>query len=116
MSEKNYTTRARQLMMVATTIIDNLDDLYKVYQELLTEVDYNNPSENEAILPIMVELEHNLVDLLDQVHGQLYLATGIYEPIPHEEVEDFEAAVLTTLGKLDTIDLEKYRVERFDHE
>lgn len=113
---KNYTQRAKQLMFIAKQLVENLDDLLHVYQELMDEVDYNNPSENEIVLSVLIELEHNIVDILDRVHGQLYLSTGIYEPLPYDKVEDFEAAVLTTLANLDKVDLEDYRIEEFDDE
>ena len=110
MSHK-YTDNARQLMTVAGHVIENLDHLWAVYQELFKEVDLNSPEANEVILSVIAELRENLIEMQDQVEGQIYLATGIYEPIPVDEVEDFEFAVLTTLAGLDTVDLEKYRIE-----
>jgi hypothetical protein len=47
---------------------------------------------------------------------QVYDLTGVYEPLPVEQVEDFEASVLRSIGGLGEINLDDYRVELDDVE
>jgi hypothetical protein len=111
MNDMPYTREAQALMGYALSLIEHLEELGKVYEALFEDVMAHNPDKASDILPVVVELSENLTDIQDKLAGQIYLASGVYEPIPVDTVEDFEAAVLTTLAGLDTVDLEKYRIE-----
>lgn len=116
MSNPRYSIIAQRLMVTAASIIDHIDALWEVYRELFEDVDKNNPEDLEVIQSVILELEHNLTDIQDQIRGQAFRITGVFEPIPVDEVEDFESSVLTTLAGLDKVSLDDYRVERFTHE
>ena len=102
--------------MLAAALGQNIGDLWEVYQELFQGLDLDDPNTAEVMFSLLAEMEENLIDILDQVGGQIYLLTGVYEPIPTDRVEDFEGSVLTTLANLDTVDLEEYRVPDFEDE
>lgn len=116
MEHNNYTEKSKQLMMYAMALVDHVDELWQVYSRLAQDVAENNPDKGEVIQSVISELSENLGDIQDQLAGQMYLASGVYEPLPVDKVDDFEGSVLTTLAGLDTVDLDKYRVERFEHE
>lgn len=99
--------------MVASALSKNIDDLWNIYRELFNEVDLDDPNVYPVVFDLVAELEYNLVDVLDQVAGQIYVLTGVHEPLPTEPVEDFEASILSDLAKLDSVDLEVYRVSDF---
>lgn len=103
----------RRMLIVAAAIGQNIGDLWSVYQELIEGLDLNDPNNAEVMFDLLAEMEANLIDILDQVGGQIYLFTGMFEPIPHDRVDDFESSVLKTLAGLDKVDLEQYRVPEF---
>lgn len=103
--------RQRKLLMVAAALGQNITDLWAVYQELFYEMDLTVPEVYDMMSGLLVEMEANLIDVLDQVSGQAYILTGIYEPLPLDGVEDFEASVLRDIDKLGVENLENYRVE-----
>lgn len=105
--------RTRKLLMMASALSKNIDDLWNTYRELFNEVDLDDPHVYPVVFDLVAELEYNLVDVLDQVAGQIYVLTGVHEPLPTEPVEDFEASILSDLAKLDSVDLEVYRVSDF---
>lgn len=100
------------LLMISAALGANIGDLWEIYSKLFKEMDVeNNPKEGGLMLDMLTEFEYNLTDLLDQVRGQIYLCSGLYEPVPTDTVEDFEGAVLKTLAGLDDVDLDKWRTK-----
>lgn len=99
------------LYTYAANLCASIQELWSTYQKIFETIDLEVPENRDAIFDILFDLEHNLIDTLDQVGGQIYLATGMFEPLPDDRVEDFEAAVLRTIGSLGEVDLEDYRVE-----
>lgn len=108
--------RVRRLLMHSMALNKSISELWSIYQEVFERIDLEDPLVSEHVIDMLAELEYNLIDILDQVSGQIYLATGVYEPIPVDPVEDFESAVLRTIGDLDTVNLEDYRVEYEDYD
>ena len=97
-----------QLLMIASALGANVEDLWEVYTKLFREMDVeNNPKEGEFMLDMLTEFEYNLTDLLDHIRGQIYLCSGLYEPMPTDTVEDFEASVLRTIAGLDELQEEQ---------
>ena len=103
--------RVRNLGLAASGLIQQCGQLWQVYQELFNSVNLDDPENHELAIGAIGEMEYNLISLLDEVTGHLAYLEGYFEPIPVDEVEDFEASVLTSLANLDTIDLEDYRVD-----
>lgn len=108
--------RTRRLLKVAAALGQNVDDLWSVYNELFNEVDLDDPDVFEVMLDLLTEMAVNLCEMLNRVEGQLYILTGIHEPLPLTQVEDFEESVLRDIGSLDTVDLEQYRVPVYEDE
>jgi len=105
---------ARKLLLVASALGGNISELYEVYNELYNRLDLDNPEIAEMMLNILAEYENNLCEIMGMVGAQIYSLTGVFEPIPEDKVEDFEASILNTIGKLDEVDLEDYRIEYED--
>lgn len=104
----------KKMLMVSAALGQNISELWEVYQELFNQLDLDDEHTASVMFDLLAELEGNLIDVLDQIGGQTYILTGVYEPAPVDEVEDFEQSILTTLAGLDMVDLEKYRVPDFE--
>lgn len=107
--------RVKRLLMHSMALNKSISELWSVYQEVFESIDLDDPAISDTVVDMLAELEYNLIDILDQVSGQIYLTTGIYEPIPFDSVDDFESAVLRTIGNLDEVNLEDYRMEYEDY-
>jgi len=105
---------ARKMLLVAAALGGNISELYEVYSELYNRLDLDNPEIASMMLDILAEYENNLHDIMGLVDAQIYNLTGVHEPIPDEVVEDFEASILDTIGKLDEVNLDDYRIEYED--
>jgi hypothetical protein len=97
--------------MVAAALGQNVSDLWDVYRELFDTMDLSNPDVYSTMWDLIVEMEENLTYVLNEVSLQAYEMTGVYEPLPDVEVEDFESSVLRSIGGLGTVDLDSYRLE-----
>lgn len=106
----------RKMLMVSAALGQNISELWEVYQGLFSELDLDDEHTYSVMCDLLAEMERNLIDVLDQVGGQIYVLTGVYEPLPVDTVEDFEGSVLTTLAGLDSVDLEEYRVPDYDED
>ena len=105
----------RRLAMIAAGLVQIFSEMWEAYESLFQSLDMNDPTVVERTLDAVIELEHNLTDVLDQISGQLFVLTGIHEPLPTDVKGDFEAAVLRDLDKLGEIDLDEHRVPDIVH-
>lgn len=108
--------QVKLLLMQAMNINRAIKELWATYTAAFEVLDLDDPDINGQVSDVLMELECNLIDSLDQVQGQIYLTTGIYEPLPIDEVEDFEASVLRDLGNLDSCNLDEYRLKNVRYE
>jgi hypothetical protein len=101
----------RKLALHAAALIQVFGEMWEAYEELFRNIDLDNGEVAERSLGAILELEHNLTDVLDQIRGQIYIMTGVYEPVPvGNEDMDLESSVLSDISKLGEIDLEQFRI------
>lgn len=101
--------KVAHLLKYSMALTGTINELWSTFQVVFESVDLEDPEINERVLGILAELEYNLTDMLDQVNGAAYVLTGVYEPLPYEHVEDFEASILRDIAALDSVDLGEYR-------
>lgn len=103
--------KIKQLAITASRLVMILDDTWATYLTLFELLDIDEASGASPISAAIEELEVEISAILKTVRDHLNMVKLFDEPVPTDKVEDFESSVLSTLSKLDDVDLDKYRVE-----
>ena len=100
----------KNLFMFSRAVDNAAIGIGELYDEVHSE------DEIEAAGLALMAMMDSLANLMAEGDAALRGLCGYDEPPPTEQVEDFEASVLTTLANLDTIsdeDVERARIERY---